>query len=69
MTDAESEYSEYSESSDTVGVDAKNILKQKFMNYKCKDCEALKLPIKQGFISGVCNNICQFMYATIAIKV
>ena len=37
----------------------KNILKQKFMNYKCKDCEMLKLTIQQGFIDGVSNNFCQ----------
>ena len=30
------------------------------MNYKCKDCEMLKLPIEQGFINGVCNNICHY---------
>ena len=39
----------------------KNILKQEFMNYKCKDCEMLKLTIQQGFIDGVSNNICQYM--------
>ena len=49
--------------SDTVreDIDAKNILKQKFMNYKCKDCEMLKLTIQQGFIDGVSNNICECM--------
>ena len=31
------------------------------MNYKCTDCEMLKFPIKQGFINGVCNNICQYV--------
>ena len=31
------------------------------MNYKCKDCEMLKLTIQQGFIDGVSNNICQCM--------
>ena len=70
MSDAESEYGEYSdiesvysEFSDTVheDIDVKNILKQKFMNYKCKDCEMLKLTIQQGFIDGVSNNICQYM--------
>ena len=68
MSDTESEYSEYSdiesvssEFSDTVheDIDVKNILKQKFMNYKCKDCEMLKLTIQQGFIDGVSNNFCQ----------
>ena len=51
----------YSEFSDTVreDIDAKNILKHKFMNYKCKDCEMLKLTTQQGFIDGVSNNICQ----------
>ena len=47
--------------SDTVGINAKNILKNKFMSYKCKDCEMLKLPIERGFANGVCNNICQYM--------
>ena len=66
MSDTESvysEYSEYSESSDTVseGIDTKNIMKQKFVRYKCIDCEMLKLPIKQGFVNCVCNNICQYM--------
>ena len=61
MSDTESEYSEYSEYNDTVGVDAKNIMKQKFISYTCIDCEILKLPIKHGFIDGVSNNICQYM--------
>ena len=47
--------------SDTVGINAKNILNNKFMSYKCKDCEMLKLPIERGFANGVCNNICQYM--------
>ena len=36
--------------SDTVrdDTDAKNILKTKFMSYKCEDCEMLKLPIERG---------------------
>ena len=73
MSDAESEYGEYSyienvysEFNDTVheDIDVKNILKQKFMNYKCKDCEMLKLTIQQGFIDGVSNDICQCMICT-----
>ena len=49
--------------SDTVreDIDAKSILKQKFVNYKCKGCEMLKLTVQPGFIDGVCNNICQCM--------
>ena len=47
--------------SDTVGINAKDILKNKFMSYKCKDCEMLKLPIERGFANGVCNNICQYI--------
>ena len=47
--------------SDTVGINAKNILKNKFMSYTCKDCEMLKLPIERGFANGVCNNICQYI--------
>ena len=46
--------------SDTVH-DAENILKKRFMSYKCKDCEMLKLPIERGFTNGVCNNICQYI--------
>ena len=47
--------------SDTVGINAKSILKNKFMSYKCKDFEMLKLPIERGFANGVCNSICQYM--------
>ena len=47
--------------SDTVNINAKNILKNKFMSYKCDDCEMLKLPIERGFANGVCNNICQYI--------
>ena len=47
--------------SDTVNINAKNILKNKFMSYKCDDCEMLKLPIERGFANGVCNNISQYM--------
>ena len=47
--------------SDTIGINAKNTLKNKFMSYKCKDCEMLKLPIEWGFANGVCNNICQYI--------
>ena len=70
MSDTDSECGEYSdiesvcsEFSDTVHEDigVKHILKQKFMNYKCKDCEMLKLTIQQGFIDGVSNIICQYM--------
>ena len=73
MSDTESEYGEHSdvesvcsELSDTVheDIDVKNILKQKFMNYKCKDCEMLKLTIQQGFLDGVSNDICQYMICT-----
>ena len=70
MSDTESEYNEYSdienvysEFSDIVhkDIDIKHILKQPFMNYKCKDCKMLKLTIQQGFIDGVSNNICQYI--------
>ena len=47
--------------SDTVNINAKNILKNKFMSYKCDDCEMLKLPIERSFANGVCNNISQYM--------
>ena len=47
--------------SDAVGINAKNILKDKFMSDKCDDCEMLKLPIERGFTNGVCNNICQYI--------
>ena len=36
-------------------------MKQKCISYKCIDCEMLKLPIKQGFITGVCNNIRRYI--------
>ena len=59
MSDTESEYSCYS---DTVreGMDAKNVLKQRFMSYKCRDCNMIKLTIKQGFINDVVDNIHQY---------
>ena len=59
-SDTDSEYSKYS---DTVreDIDAKHIFREKFMSYKCRDCEMLKLPIKQGFLNGVCDNTCQCM--------
>ena len=47
--------------SDTVNINAKNTLNNKFMSYKCDDCEMLKLPIERGFANGVCNNICQYI--------
>ena len=40
---------------------AKNILRTKFMSYKCEDCEMLKVPIERGFTNGDCNDICQHM--------
>ena len=36
---------------------AKQLVKQRFMNYTCKDCEIRTFTIEQGFINGVCNNI------------
>ena len=59
MSDTESECSCHS---DTVreGMDAKNVLKQRFMSYKCRDCNMIKLTIKQGFINDVVDNICQY---------
>ena len=59
MSDTESECSCHS---DTVreGMDAKNVLKQKFMSYKCRDCNMIKLTMKQGFINDVVDNICQY---------
>ena len=41
-------------------MDAKNVLKQKFMSYKCRDCNMIKLTMKQGFINDVVDNICQY---------
>ena len=59
MSDTESECSGHS---DTVreGMDAKNVLKQRFMSYKCRDCNMIKLTMKQGFINDVVDNICQY---------
>ena len=39
------------------------------MSYKCRDCEMLKLPIKQGFLNGVCNNICQCIIGDVCNKI
>ena len=68
MSDTESEYSCYS---DTVreGMDAKNVLKQKFMSYKCKDCNMIKLTMKQGFMNDVVDNMCQYIMCDNCSKV
>ena len=63
MSDNESEYSEYSEYSDTEreGIDAKNIIKNKFLSHTCSDCCKMKSLIKQGFISDVSDIICEYI--------
>ena len=63
MSDNESEYSEYSEYSDTEreGIDAKNIIKNKFLSHTCSDCCKMKSLIKQGFISDVSDTICEYI--------
>ena len=68
MSDTESEYSCYS---DTVreGMDAKNVLKQKFMSYKRKDCNMIKLTMKQGFMNDVVDNMCQYIMCDNCSKV
>ena len=68
MSDTESEYSCYS---DTVreGMDAKNVLKQKFMSYKCRDCNMIKLTMKQGFMNDVVDNMCQYIMCDNCSKV
>ena len=68
MSDTESEYSCYS---DTVreGMDAKNVLKQKFMSYKCRDCNMIKLAMKQGFMNDVVDNMCQYIMCDNCSKV
>ena len=47
-SDTDSEYSKYSDTA-REEIDAHNIVREKFMSYKCRDCEMLTLPIKQGF--------------------
>ena len=68
MSDTESEYSCYS---DTVreGMDDKNVLKQKFMSYKCRDCNMIKLTMKQGFMNDVVDNMCQYIMCDNCSKV
>ena len=68
MSDTESEYSCYS---DTVreGMDAKNVLKQKFMSYKCRDCNMITIAMKQGFMNDVVDNMCQYIMCDNCSKV
>ena len=50
-------------------MDAKNVLKQKFMSYKCKDCNMIKLTMKQGFMNDVVDNMCQYIMCDNCSKV
>ena len=60
MSDNESEYSEYSDT-EREGIDAKNIIKNKFMSHTCLECCKMKSLIKQGFISDVSDIICEYI--------
>ena len=62
MSDSESEYSEYSDT-EREGIDAKNIIKNKFLSHTCSDCCKMKSLIKQGFISDVSDIICEYIYS------
>ena len=55
MSDSENEYSD----TEREGIDAKNIIKNKFMSHRCSDCCKMKSLIKQGFISDVSASICE----------
>ena len=57
VSDSESEYSD----TEREGIDAKNIIKNKFLSHKCSDCCMMKSLIKQGFISGVSDIICEYI--------
>ena len=50
-------------------MDAKNVLKQKFMSYKCRDCNMIKLTMKQGFMNDVVDNMCQYIMCDNCSKV
>ena len=60
MSDSESEYSECSDT-EREGIDAKNIIKNKFLSHTCSDCCKMKSLIKQGFISDVSDIICEYI--------
>ena len=60
MSDSESEYSEYSDT-EREDIDAKNIIKNKFLSHTCSDCCKMKSLIKQGFISDVSDIICEYI--------
>ena len=60
MSDNESEYSEYSDT-EREGIDAKNIIKYKFMSHTCLECCKMKSLIKQGFISDVSDILCEYI--------
>ena len=57
VSDMEREYS------DTVrkGIDAKNIIKNKFMSHTCSECCKLKSLIKQGFVCDVSDIIYEYI--------
>ena len=57
MSDSENEYSD----TEREGIDAKNIIKNKFMSHRCSDCCKMKSLIKQGFISDVSAIICEYI--------
>ena len=60
VSDSESEYSQYSDT-EREGIDAKNIIKNKFMSHTCLDCCKTKSLIKQGFVSDVSGIICEYI--------
>jgi hypothetical protein len=57
VSDSESEYSD----TEREGIDAKNIIKNKFMSHTCPDCCKMKSLIKQGFKSDVSAIICEYI--------
>ena len=60
VSDSKSEYSDYSDT-EREGIDAKNIIKDRFMSYKCADCCKMKSLIKKGFVSDVSDIICEYI--------
>ena len=57
VSDSESEYSD----TEREGIDAKNIIKNKFMSHTCPDCCKMKSLTKQGFKSDVSAIICEYI--------
>ena len=65
LSDTESDISD----TEREGIDAKDMLKQKVLNHKCKQCNCVKSTIQQRFPTGVSNNISSYVICDDCLKV